>query len=118
MADNYNVNIVQIGSKLVTISDMTGMKVLDPDSLETLGEMTWNDKLSKEKIAMITCAHPAKLPFDKYIYNYIVNMVPANVTHMYNTQFFRIDTTKASTNPTYIHKPNLHPSDAHITRDA
>merc|ERR1712086_815890 len=116
MADNFNVNIVQIGNNLLSISDMTGMKKIDQDTLTTIGNYNYTDDISKEKIAMITCAHPTKLPFDKYVYNYVVNMVPQNMTHMYNTQFFRIDSTKeplsreivyeeySSSPPPYMHQ--------------
>jgi len=94
MDDNYNVNIVQIGEHLLTISDMTGAKELDRATLETKGQHVYHDALSKEPLSMITCAHPTQLPFDKFVYNYVVTLRPTNMKAFYMTQFYRIDTTK------------------------
>ena len=94
MADNYNVNIIQAGDHLLTISDMTGAKELDPDTLATKGQFVWQDALAKEKLTMITCAHPTQLPFDKYLYNYDVQLQPAKIGAFYTTRFWRVDTTK------------------------
>jgi len=93
-SDNFNVNIVQVGKKMFAISDMAGEMVIDQDTLNTVGKMKWNDTISTEKIAMITCAHPSQLPEDPYVYNYIVNLDPSHFMDMYETQFYRIDTRK------------------------
>jgi len=91
--DNFNVNIVQMGGHVLAISDMAGAMEVHPDTLETLGPFKFHDDLWTET-KRITCAHPSQLPNDKYLYNYLVNMVPQNLTHMYTTQFWRLDTTK------------------------
>merc|ERR1711871_48511 len=40
------------------------------------------------------CAHPTQLPFDKYLYNYDVQLQPAKIGAFYTTRFWRVDTTK------------------------
>ena len=49
-------------NKMLSIRSMAGEMVIDQDTLNTVGKMKWNDTISTEKIAMITCAHPSQLP--------------------------------------------------------
>ena len=48
-----------------------------------------------EKFEIITCAHPSQLPGDKYVYNYLLeimgNMPKVGAMHMY--RMYRVDTT-------------------------
>jgi len=116
LSDNFNVNIVNIGGKVLGISDMVGQVEFDPDTLATIGYFHFNDTVDKEKFATITCAHPSQLPEDIYVYNYVVNVDIRDPLHMYETQFFQIDTTvqplarnvvwtdNDSHNPSYMHQ--------------
>ena len=94
-SDNYNVNVQKIGDHLLAISDMAGSMEIDLDTIGTKGPFKWSDELSK-RTSMITCAHPAQLPGDKYSYNYLVSVM-GNFPHVQNLQkyeLYRIDTTK------------------------
>ena len=56
-----NVNIVAHGDVLLAVSDMTGEVVVDKDTLEATGQWEWDDSI-KSLFAMITTAHPSRLP--------------------------------------------------------
>ena len=94
VADNLNVNVMKFGSRLVAISDETGEMEIDEMNLDTIGLLKFNDTFTTP-LTMITCAHPSKLPDDKYIYNYQVHVM-GNIKHpseMDRWEFYRIDTS-------------------------
>jgi len=94
LSDNYNVNIVPIGKHLLSISDMEGQNEIDPVTMKSLGKFHYNDPIENETTAVITCAHPSKLPGDPFIYNYVTRIVPQNLSHMIQRSFYRVDTRK------------------------
>ena len=97
LADNLNVKATSVAGRLLAISDMNGAMELDPLTLDTIGMVQYNDSLTNS-MNVITCAHPSKLPGDKYMYNYYVNVM-GNMPHvmkMNEFHLFRIDTEKAA----------------------
>ncbi len=97
LADNLNVKVTSVAGRLLAISDMNGAMELDPLTLDTIGMVQYNDSLTNS-MNVITCAHPSKLPGDKYMYNYYVNVM-GNMPHvmkMNEFHLFRVDTEKAA----------------------
>jgi carotenoid cleavage dioxygenase-like enzyme len=95
VADNYNVNVVKVGSKTFTISDTVGQVEIDADTLDTVGGFEYADDL-EALTSIISCAHPTQLPGDKYFYNYQTALF-GNLPHIgevHKLQFYRVDTTK------------------------
>jgi len=64
--DNLNANIVRMGDKLITISDISGGNIIDPVSLNIIGKTN----LNKPFLDIMTSTHPIGVKDSKYIYNY------------------------------------------------
>lgn len=97
LSDNLNVKVMMVAGRLLAISDMNGAMELDPLTLDTLGLVQYNDSLTSS-MNVITCAHPSKLPGDKYVYNYYVDVM-GNFPHVMKLnefQMFRVDEEKAA----------------------
>ena len=88
------MNVQKFGNRLLAISDMAGEMEIDPDTLDTLGLLKWNDTIT-DRFTMITCAHPSQLANDKYVYNYHVHLFN-NFPHLGKLdsfELYRVDTS-------------------------
>ncbi len=64
--DNLNANIMRIGNKLITLSDVSGGNIIDETTLNIIGK----SELNKPFVDMITSTHPIGLKDSPYLYNY------------------------------------------------
>ena len=80
--DNFNANLIRLGSHLTVISDILGSIKINENNLDYIGKIEFDDG----NWDMISSAHPInKL---SYQYNYKADMFPPKY------KFYRIDTSK------------------------
>jgi carotenoid cleavage dioxygenase-like enzyme len=85
--DNLNANIIRIGDKLITISDVSGGNIIDEKTLNIIDKT----KLNHPFLDMITSTHPIGLIDSPFIYNYESDIL--NNTY----KFYRINKNQANT---------------------
>ena len=76
-SDNLNVNVVRVNEgNILAVSDMTGYFEVDADTLASKGSYAWGeaDPIASNELNIITSAHPTRLPGDRYMYNYHVEI--------------------------------------------
>ncbi len=109
--DNLNANIIRIGEKLITVSDVSGGNIIDENTLNIIGKTN----LKKPFLDMITSTHPIGLKDSQYLYNYeseiLDNKYKFYRMNKYNSElkkeyFLEIPTKKIS----YVHSFSLTPN--------
>ncbi len=92
ISDNLNVNVIPWGDVLLAISDMSGEVVVDRKTLASKGQWKWKDNLSS-LFAMITTAHPSKLPGSSETVSYHAKVF-GNLPYVESKHLYRFHTTK------------------------
>ena len=87
--DNACVNIHQVGGEgggIMAITDAPFMMQFDPETLETVGKVTYPNKIAGAGgIEFLSTAHPKRLPGDEVTFNYLFEYRPLgkhNVAHI------------------------------------
>lgn len=84
--DNYNANIVRMGTHLTAISDTLGSVMINSKTLDYIAKYPFNDS----PLSLISCAHPNTINFYPELqYNYLVEFFPIP-----KYIFYVVDTSK------------------------
>lgn len=96
LSDNLNVNLIELADRLFAISDMAGEVEIDSVTLDTLGRPDDIGGIGSGLFDILTCAHPSQLPGDKWVYNYVAQIMGnfPDLSALNKFRFYRIDTTK------------------------
>jgi beta,beta-carotene 9',10'-dioxygenase len=70
--DNANINLTRLGERYVAMTELPIAVEFDAETLESDGEIAWNDRLSGQ----ITTAHPHYDPTRRELLNYVAHLGP------------------------------------------
>ena len=95
ISDNVNVNMQLVNGRLFALSDQKGHFEIDPLTLRSIGMLKFDDDL-KDRMDLLTCAHPSQIANEPFTYNYYVDVTgglgPSHYKDLNEWVFYRMRT--------------------------
>lgn len=103
LTDNANVNVADIGGRVIAMTETSRHLELDPDTLETIGELRYADDLEGE----VSTAHPHIDADEQTLINVLVHYGRHSVINIYEltlgTTARRLVGSVPNERPSYMH---------------